>query len=157
MYKAVGNKLNNFSKTSEGKKIINEYLAERSVLQQELVAQQQNHVEQQQNQVEGNQQQVAAIEEKEQAVSLQCNTDVTQQSDAAHQEEQAIQHYERQKLTANQKTFSSEIDETDQKIIRTSSQETDTDPFWQQLATLQQLASPEQREALQHLITLVEK
>ncbi|XP_071652306.1 uncharacterized protein [Temnothorax longispinosus] len=79
VYKAIGNKLNNFSKTSEGKKIINEYLAEKA--QQQNGQQQQQQVDEQQ--VEINPQQVAVKTEPQ---------------------EQAVQQYDEQQLIVNQKT-----------------------------------------------------
>lgn len=98
VYKAIGNKLNNFSKTSEGRRIINEHLAERAQ-QQELVEQQNR----QQQLIEVNQQQVAAIEMQEQAALPPTATQldetyqqrqiphsiVTLQSDAAHEQKRA--------------------------------------------------------------------
>ncbi|XP_077258498.1 uncharacterized protein LOC143895323 [Temnothorax americanus] len=79
VYKAIGNKLNNFSKISEGKKIINEYVAEKA--QQQNGQQQQQQVDEQQ--VEINPQQVAVKTEPQ---------------------EQAVQQYDEQQLIENQKT-----------------------------------------------------
>ncbi|KYN05023.1 hypothetical protein ALC62_04088 [Cyphomyrmex costatus] len=115
VYKAIGNKLNNFSKTFEGKKIINDYLAEKFAQQQQQVEANQ----QQQQQVEANQQQQQQVE--------------------ANQQQQ-------QQVEANQQQ--QKQDEANQQ------QQTDNVSFLRQIATLQQLATPQQQEALQQLINL---
>ncbi|KMQ84124.1 ben domain-containing protein 6-like protein [Lasius niger] len=62
VYKAIENKFNNFSKILEGKRIINEHLAERAAQEQSP---------QQQQQVEANQQQIAATEQHQEQAALQ--------------------------------------------------------------------------------------
>ncbi|XP_011707950.1 PREDICTED: uncharacterized protein LOC105462798 [Wasmannia auropunctata] len=76
VYKAIGNKLNNLSKTSEGKRIINEHLAEKSG-QQELATQQQ---------VENNQQPCNVV-----ATEQQKQTDLqVEQADPTNQEPDTV-------------------------------------------------------------------
>lgn len=69
---------------------------------------------------------------------------VTLQSDAAHEQKRAEQQHERQQFSKQQ---------INQKIaINTSDQEKDNILFLQQLAILQQIANPEQKEAIQQII-----